>query len=187
MTGRTVTPETAPDLPRDAIGSPRARSLFDWWDACRAGKRMPARGDFASEDIARWWPDLILYDVEPGADGGHRFRFRVHGTNAVQADGVDYTGRYLADVMPGEYARTILDCYEEMIRRDRPLYSTGYRVMRSRLRMNFERLLLPLGDGRITHILALLLWRLPKENAEIDPLALENLPFVNDVLGFLSV
>lgn len=146
---------------------------------------MPARTDFVSEDLAAWWPDIILYEVETASDGTRLFWFRVHGTNTIQADGANYTGRHLAEVMPAAYRDSTLDCYEAMVARGQPLYSTGHRIMRSGVRMSFERLLLPLGVERVTHVLALLLWRVAKPVGEIDALAEENLPFLIDTLGFI--
>lgn len=178
-------PIDAPDLAADAIESPRARALLDWWNAARGVRAMPAREDFHAEDLAPWWADLILYEVETAPDGTRLFRFRVHGTNAIQADGANHTGRHLAEVIPPAYRDTTLDCYEAAAERGRPLYSRGHRIMRSGVRMNFERLLLPLGKGKITHILSLLLWRLPSSAREIDALTAENLPFALDLLGFV--
>lgn len=178
-------PFDAPDFAPDAIAAPRARALFDWWIAARGDRPMPARGDFLSEDLAIWWPDLILYEIDAGPRGARRYRFRVHGSNAAQADGVNYTGHYLDEIMPEAYRKVTLDCYDAMADRRVPLYSRGHRIMRSGVRMSFERLLLPLGSGEATHVLALLLWRLPTMAGEIDALAIENVPFVIDVIGFV--
>lgn len=185
MTKPSVTPDAAPDLSPDAIAAPRARALYDWWRARRGPRDMPARADFLAEELVAWWPDLILYEVERDANGKRLFRFRVHGSNAVQADGINYTGRHLTEVIPPAYSQAIVDCYEAAIARRRPFYSTGHRTMKSGLLMSFERLLLPFGRAEVTHVMALLLWSIPAKNVIIDALAAENLPFVNDVIGFV--
>ncbi len=176
----------APTIGRDAISSIRARALFDWWVAKRGAQPMPMRGGYHAEELAAWWPDLILYDVEN--DGGKsRLRFRVHGDNAVRADGGNFTGRFLDEVLAPESIRLILDCYAAVLETRKPLYTRSHRFSREGHNIGFERLLLPFGDGPVLQVLAYLV-RIA--GARADP-AEGNLPdlrgdYVNDILAFVA-
>jgi len=60
--------------------------------------------------------------VERHDDG--RYRYRLIGTENERAHGVNATGRYLDEVLPGpDYATHVLALYDECVRERRPLYS----------------------------------------------------------------
>jgi hypothetical protein len=62
----------------------------------------------------------MLVDVLP--DG--RYRYRLIGTENARAHGMNATGRYLDEVLPGvEYKAHVLRLYDECVRERRPLYS----------------------------------------------------------------
>ena len=176
----------APTTSRESISSIRARALFDWWAAKRGAQAMPARRDYFAEELSTWWPDLILYDVENTA-GASRLRFRVHGDNAVRADGGNFTGRFLDEVLPPESTDLILSCYAAVLATRLPLYTRSHRFSREGHNIGFERLLLPFGDGPVDQVLAYLV-RIA--GAYADP-AEGNLPelrgdYVNDILAFVA-
>ncbi len=177
--------DLAPTYDRMAIPSPRARTLFDWWAALLAGRAMPVRGDFLAEELAPWWPDLILYEAVP-AEGASRFRFRVHGANAVTSDGGNFTGRYLDEVIPAHLATPILSCYRAVERRQLPLYSQGHWRSAQDYVVGFERLILPFGADRLEHALALLVrHEAPRPGREDGALAGPT-PFIDDMLVFVA-
>jgi hypothetical protein len=176
----------APTVRRDAIPSPRARALFDWWAARLAGRAMPSRRDFLAEELAAWWPDLILYDVER-TNGASRFRFRVHGTNAVISDGGNFTGRYLDEVLPAHMAQPIVGCYRAVEQTRLPLYSQGHRLSAQGYNVGFERLIVPFGAGDVEQLLAFLVRRTTsRADREIDGLGSDHTSFVNDMLLFVA-
>lgn len=178
--------EFAPTVRRDAIPSPRARALFDWWTGMLAGRAMPLRRDFLAEELAAWWPDLILYDVERG-NGAIRFRFRVHGANAVTSDGGNFTGRHLDDVLPAHMAQPIVDCYRAVEQTRLPLYSQSHRLSAQGYNVSFERLIVPFGAGDVEQLLAFLVRRTKSHtNREIDGLGSDHASFVNDMLLFVA-
>ena len=181
-----VLPDFAPTVSREAIPSTRARALFDWWAGRLAGRAMPSRRDFLAEELAAWWPDLILYDVERDG-GGSRLRFRVHGNNAAVADGGNFTGRYLDEVLPRESASQILDCYSAVLSTKLPLYSRSHRFSRDGHNIGFERLLLAFGEGDVRQILAYLV-RVAGPRADPTEGHLAGLrdQFVNDMLAFVA-
>jgi len=182
---RSETVDSAPICDRTAIPSPRARALFDWWSGLLAGRDMPVRGDFLAEELVPWWPDLILYDAVP-SDGASRFRFRVHGANAVSSDGGNFTGRFLDEVMPAHLAEPILGCYRAVERRRLPLYSQGHWRSPQDYVVGFERLILPFGAGNLEHALTFLV-RHESARGGRDGAGLAGpSPFINDMLAFVA-
>jgi hypothetical protein len=176
----------APTVRRDAIPSVRARALFDWWASRLAGRAMPLRRDFLAEELAPWWPDLILYDVER-ADGASRFRFRVHGANAVISDGGNFTGRHLDEVMPAHMSQPIVGCYRAVEQMRLPLYSQGHRPTVQGYNVAFERLIVPFGAGDVEQLLAFLVRRSTlRVDREDDGLGSEHTSYVNDMLLFVA-
>lgn len=143
---------------------PRATSrlvrFHAYWDAKRAGRRMPARADLDPSDIADLLPYVVLTDVT-GAPP--YLRYRLVGTRQAALRGRDPTGmpvvgnqigHHLADPMLAE----VLLNYRAVVERGLPVYdhnpitgpvaeagSFASGTMRER-----ATLLLPLSnDGRI--------------------------------------
>jgi hypothetical protein len=102
------------------ISEPRILELHAYWQRIAAGRRMPSRKDFDPVAIPRLLPHLMLVDVQPGV----RYRYRLIGTENVLEHGVDATGRYVDEVVPGlEYKEHVLKLYGECVRERRPVYS----------------------------------------------------------------
>lgn len=121
-------------------------------DRAKGGRLYPERTDFYPEDIARWWPDIILYDVERG-DGPLAYRFRVHGENAAASDSGNFTGKLLNDVLVPAMRDSILRDYGIVVASGRATYSKLTREAIQDFPVEFERLLLPFGSGQVTSIL----------------------------------
>ncbi|HVC51616.1 MAG TPA: PAS domain-containing protein [Stellaceae bacterium] len=99
---------------------PRMDQAYDYWLKKAAWRQMPRRADIDPVDIPRLLPDVMLVDV---AEGG-RYRYRLIGTSNAQAHGMNATGRYLDEVLPGrEYKAHVLGLYDESVRNRRALYS----------------------------------------------------------------
>jgi hypothetical protein len=107
-----------------ASPSPFTDARFDaayrYWQGKAAGRSMPGRADIDPTEIPRLLPDVML--VERHVDG--RYRYRLIGTENTRAQGVNATGRYLDEVLPGpDYGPHVLALYDECVDRRRPLYS----------------------------------------------------------------
>src|SRR5690349_12332502 len=104
----------------DALSDSRLRDALDYWRGKLAGTSMPRRADIDPVEIPSLLQHLMLVDVL--ANG--RFRYRLIGTGNVEAQGIDATGHYLDEVLPGpEYKDRVLKLYCECIQAKRPLYS----------------------------------------------------------------
>jgi hypothetical protein len=98
----------------------RLEQAYRYWRGKAAGRAMPARADIDPIDIPRLLPDVML--VERFEDG--RYRYRLIGTENARAHGINATGRFLDEVLPGpEYRTHVLALYDECVRECRALYS----------------------------------------------------------------
>lgn len=123
--------DAAPDAPRTGHGSvqppadppftdERVAAAFYYWRRKRAGRTMPSRADIDPTEIPKLLPDLMLVDVL----GDGRYRYRLIGTENARAHGMNATGRYLDEVLPGaEYKAHVTGLYDECVREGRPVYS----------------------------------------------------------------
>ena len=104
-------PELLPD--------PRLQDALDYWSRKLAGRSMPRRAEIDPVEIPSLLQHLMLIEVL--ANG--RYRYRLIGTGNAEAQGINATGRYLDEVLPGAAYKThVLELYDECIRARRPLY-----------------------------------------------------------------
>jgi len=98
----------------------RLEEAYRYWQRKAATRAMPCRADIDPTEIPKLLPDVMLVDVLP--DG--RYRYRLIGTENARAHGINATGRYLDEVLPGaEYKAHVIGLYDECVRERRPLYS----------------------------------------------------------------
>lgn len=137
------------------ITDERLQQGYDYWRQKAAGRQMPRRADIDPTEIPKLLPNIVLVDVLPGG----RYRYRLIGTAIAEAQGVNVTGRYLDEVLPGpEYKAHILGLYDECVRSRRPLYTE--RLFLSRQRRSPQRhtkvVFLPLAeDGETVNMVLL--------------------------------
>lgn len=102
------------------ISDERLLQLHRYWQTKAAGRSMPRRADIEPGEIPRLLPDIMLVEVLP--DG--RYRYRLIGTANAAAHGINATGRFLDEVLPGtEYRAHVLGLYDGCVSSRRPLYS----------------------------------------------------------------
>src|SRR5271154_2797991 len=101
-------PPTMPAPPCRAI--PGRKEPHANWLRKGAGRRLPGRRDLDPADIPRLLPHVMLVEVPAGG----RYRYRLIGTENVREHGIDATGRYLDEVLPGpDYKAHVLRLYDE--------------------------------------------------------------------------
>ena len=113
----------------ESLGLPftddRIEIAYRYW-LRKAGERpMPRRADIDPAEIPKLLPDVMLVDVMPvDVKPGRRYRYRLIGTENARAHGINATGRYLDEVLPGvEYKAHVIGLYDESVRERRALYS----------------------------------------------------------------
>ncbi len=136
-----------PEAGEAAIADARLRALFGYWREKRGPGARPARADLDPLEIPTLLPIVGLIDV---LDGGARFRYRLMGTEIVDMDGHDPTGRFLDEVLPDSgYADYLIGLLREVTRERRPLYGESDFRGQDRIQRRVRRLFMPLsGDGR---------------------------------------
>lgn len=102
------------------FSDPRLEQAYAYWRAKAGDRPMPSRADIDPTDIPQLLPDVMLVER---LDGG-RYRYRLIGTENASAQGVNATGRFLDEVLPGPgYAAHVLSLYDECVEQRRALYS----------------------------------------------------------------
>jgi len=92
----------------DQIESPRIRQLFEYWRSkCRDG-RPPRRADIDPTEIPQLMPNVLIVDIEQDP---FRVRYRLVGTQIVEATGFEFTGRYLDDIVLPDDEGPFLESY----------------------------------------------------------------------------
>jgi hypothetical protein len=132
----------------------RLTAVFDYWLGKATGLRLPRRRDIDPVDIPKLLPILMIVEVLPSG----RYRYRLIGTENAEAFGMNATGRYLDEVLPGPaYKSHVLALYDECVHSCRALYSEclftspHYRVPERHIKVLF----MPLSDDgtRVNQVL----------------------------------
>ena len=133
--------------------------LLELWRQKRAGRRMPARGDFSVFELAQWLGSLHLIAVERG-----RFRFSVFASGAALRFGDELTGRYLDEARPPELVRAVSQQYRQVVREGRPFYKYDHGAFGDRL-FAWHKLICPLSDDgrRVSQLFVGLDWDGPRD------------------------
>lgn len=125
------------------LRSVMVRSIHRWWLAKSTGD-VPDRADLDPADLKRLLPYLFIADVEHAP---FRIRYRLMGTRAVEATGMDLTGRYLDELLPADHAEPWMDHYQHAYRTRRPLLGACEVPTTSGSRFTYEFGLFPLRNG----------------------------------------
>jgi hypothetical protein len=127
------------------LDTARLRQAYDYWDAIREHRPMPARRDIDPAGMVPWLASTFLVDVlyDP-----LEFRFRLVGTEVVHRFGMEITGRKLRELnLHGREHQTRAE-YTAVVETRAPRYSIE--VSGSRNDWEIERLLMPLSDDGLT-------------------------------------
>ena len=117
MPSATAAPYKPAALP---ISDARLAAVFDYWLGRSKGLRLPRRSDIDPSEIPKLLPILMIVEVLSSG----RYRYRLVGTENDEGFGINATGRYLDEVLPGpEYKKHVLGLYNECVRSRRALYS----------------------------------------------------------------
>lgn len=115
----------AADAPHQADGPPaiddaRLQEAHRYWRRMLGGRAVPRRRDLDPAAIPTLLPHVMLVEVQEGG----RYRYRLIGTENQTAHGINATGRFLDEVLPGpDYAAHVLALYDKCAETHRPLYS----------------------------------------------------------------
>ncbi len=137
----------------DAIANARLRRFYDYWDAKRGTRPMPARADIDPLDFPWALGDVSLIEVLPGGD----FRWRLDGSNSAAFFGTEMQGRRLSEYPHPEFVEPMRAILTRPVATREPTFLTRTYAKDAR-RWNYDSLLLPLaGDGRTVDMLVQML------------------------------
>lgn len=122
------------------LKSEMIRTLHRWWLAKCAGD-IPDRADFDPVDLKRLLPNLFIADVEREP---FRIRYRLVGTRAVEATGMDITDCYLDELMPADPAEPWMAYYRRAYEQRAPVFGSSEAPTTSGGRFTYEFGLFPL-------------------------------------------
>ena len=83
----------------DRVASPLVRQLHDYWQSKRAGRDIPDRQDIDPLELKELLPNILISEPEFNP---FRIRYRLVGTRVVRVSGIDFTGRYLDELLRPE-------------------------------------------------------------------------------------
>ena len=107
---------------RGRIAHPTLQGLYDYWLARRGDGGAMLRADFDPIDMPQFLRHLILAEV---GDGGRAIRYRVVGTEVVDAHGLDYTGKTVEELTSGSTLEFTRSIYSVVVTQAVPVYSEG--------------------------------------------------------------
>ena len=125
------------------IRSSLLRSLHAWWLAKR-GDDIPDRADLDPADLKPLLRNLFIADVEHDP---FRIRYRLVGTRAIEATGMDITGRYLDELLPADHVVPWGEYYRRSYETRQPLFGAVDAPTRAGGRFTYEFGLFPLRKG----------------------------------------
>jgi hypothetical protein len=86
------------------------RQLYDYWQSKRRGRDIPDRADIDPAEIKPLLPNILISEV---SDPPFRIRYRLIGGRIIQVTGMDFTGRYLDELLPSDSENRWHDYYRE--------------------------------------------------------------------------
>jgi hypothetical protein len=139
----------------DIADSPTFVDLRAYWDLKRGTRPMPARAAIDPLDLKRHLGWLILAEILPDRSDA---RWRLIGTNIVDAYGRDSTGKLLSQIgddMDPDYRRFLAASYRAVVEHAAIVRGRGPLTVVDRAWRRFDALSLPLdaGDGTVGMVL----------------------------------
>jgi hypothetical protein len=130
-------------------GHLRFRRLADYLASKARPGMLPGRQHIEPLEIPDLLPWIMLVEVTAQVNAEPRYRIRLVGTEVVDIQGVDGTGKYVEEVLNRAEAATIVQGYGEIIRSHVPSYREGVVATVGREHVHYRRMAFPLArDGK---------------------------------------
>jgi hypothetical protein len=127
------------------LASDKVRELHAWWVSHAAdGGRIPDRSDFDPTRYPRLLPNMIIAQVEPEP---FRIRYRLVGTLCARVLNIDFTGRYLDQLVDEATHTPWQDYFVDSYRRRVPILGEVTEKTLSGGTFTFEFGLFPVTAG----------------------------------------
>jgi hypothetical protein len=127
--------------------------LYDYWCSKRRGARLPGREEIDPLELPDLLPKLFLLDVVTSG-AARRYRFRLTGTEFVNAFGPHLTGRWVDEIGPPGRTGPLIAAYETVVATRRPHFWRSVIKPPDRNPLRYRRLICPLAaDGETVDML----------------------------------
>ena len=132
----------------ETLENPRLIQFYEYWLSKFDGNNLPSRQDIDPLDFPELMPSILIVDVVP--EGGvRRYCFRLFGTEHVEFNQRDLTGKFVDEVFSAEDTRKVHDAYDSIIETRTPHHWRSNIMLAGREFIHYERLMLPLAsDGK---------------------------------------
>lgn len=129
---------------------------------------LPGRQHIDPLEFADLLPWIMLIDVLPQTAGEPRYRIRLMGTEVVEIQGADETGRYVEEVLTGPEGAEVIRGCDEILRTRQPHHRRGGVATSGREHMYYERVAFPLAsDGENVDMLILIFAKAEKPVGQV--------------------
>ncbi|GAB4371965.1 MAG: hypothetical protein Kow00114_33180 [Kiloniellaceae bacterium] len=131
----------------DQIESALIRQLYLYWRSkCRQGA-IPRRADIDPVEIPKLVPNLLIADIEHEP---FRVKYRLVGTNVVEATGFEFTGRYLDEIVLADDEGPFLECYQVACASRLPVHTRIKWHLGDDTVREYDICIMPLSDDGVT-------------------------------------
>ncbi|MET1026660.1 MAG: PAS domain-containing protein [Dongiaceae bacterium] len=128
----------------ERVSSWRVIELHDYWQAKRMCRRMPDRADMDPAELKTLLPNILI--AEPSFDP-FRIRYRLVGTRIARVSSMDFTGRYLDDLLRPEFLADWYRDYTTCHSLGVPVFGASVTPTRDGGTFTYEFGLFPLTQG----------------------------------------
>lgn len=132
---------------------PKIGQFFRYWRSIHPAQGLPGRRHLDPLAIPSLLPGIWLLDVQREP---FRLRYRLAGTETVEAIGVEVTGRWMDEINPLPLRdQHYLDRYRAIVEQRQPSWRRGPPLLMSKRVRTIENLVVPLAaDGTTVDMLA---------------------------------
>jgi len=128
--------------------TPATQAFYDYWDARRGSRVMPARADLDPVEMKAWLPGIQLIDVH---ENPRRLVYRLVGEVEVEMRGFNHVGREVGDAFFAVSRDEALRNYNMVIDGRSMVYDWARYRTASGFQVSQETIFLPLSEDG-THV-----------------------------------
>ena len=119
----------------------KLRAAYEYWLTRSAGgTRIPDKAGFDPLEMRTFLANVLLVDREKATG---RFRYRLAGTDICDVYGLEPKGRYVDEILQGEYRDFMLGLYERVARENVCIYCESHLKVEDGAEKHVERLICP--------------------------------------------
>jgi hypothetical protein len=132
---------------RASLDDPLLVLGYDYWRSKRGDRAMPRRSDIDPAEIPRLLPYILITEM---LEEGTRYRYRLAGSAVTEAFGRSLTGKYVDEIMTGQYRDFIARLYRSLYLDRRCIFCESRYTNGVRSGISTKRLFMPLStDERL--------------------------------------